>query len=75
MDRQGQLADKIAGLLASENLYVDELLDPLVFLVSDVMAQMTERQYDPSFFHDVSELIRGAYEFRCSCDRANATFN
>lgn len=69
-ERQSELIDELGNCLQGSRLPVAEVLEPIMFILTDIMSQMTDRVADAEFAKDVATNIMHGYVFHCSYDES-----
>lgn len=61
-----EVTDKIRKLLATSQMEVGDLLDPMIYLTGDIMAQASGWEHDVRLAMDTATGLLAAYRFHCS---------
>lgn len=73
---QIKIAQDLSALLTESEAATIDLIEPMVFVLSQVMAQTEDSKADRGpFFSAVAELLQCAYEFSCSKCAERASIN
>lgn len=67
-EAQSQLIDAMGDCLRDSRLPVGEVLEPIMFMLTDVMSQMTDRAPEEDFAKDIAKAIIQGYVFHCTFD-------
>jgi hypothetical protein len=58
--------DAIGNVLHDSRKHPAELLEPMLFMLADVMSQATDRINDAELAQDVVDMLLRCYEFHCN---------
>lgn len=67
-EEQHDLVDALGDCLRDSGLPLPKLLEPLLYMLADVMSQMTDREADDEFGKDVAKMLLRCYVFHCTFD-------
>ena len=65
MEQQGDVIEALLDVLDESNLRLDYMIEPVVFVVTDLIAQLTDYEYDRELVEDFLELIKSGVERHC----------
>jgi len=65
-DKTEALMEKLGATLAASDFNSIDLVDPLLFVLADVMAHASGRELDEKLFVESMFMLRGMYRFHCN---------
>lgn len=65
MEQQGDVVDAVLDVLDDSNLSLDDLIEPMVFVLTDMIAQLTDYEYHGALLEDILKLIKHGVERHC----------
>lgn len=72
-EKQSELIDEIGSCLRDSKVPLAEMLEPVMFVLTDIMSQMTDREAEEEFAKDVAAAIMQGYVFHCTFDEIEQT--
>lgn len=65
MEQQGEVVDAVLDILDESGLSLDDLIEPVVFVMTDMIAQLTDYQFNKDLLDDIQKLIKAGVERHC----------
>ena len=64
-EAQMELVDEVSDVLMESDLELGDMLEPLVYVFTDAMSQLTERKFNKLFAEDVCKMVAAGYATHC----------
>ena len=64
-DTQGDIIEEISDILDDSGLYLEDMIEPMVFVLTDMIAQLTDYEYHGALLADILKLIKSGVERHC----------
>ena len=64
-DHPHDIIDELTDLLAESELALDELIEPMVFILTDMVAQLTDYEYNEDLVSDFAKLFINGVQHHC----------
>ncbi len=76
-DTQGDIIEEISDILDDSGLYLEDMIEPTVFVLTDLIAQLNDYKYHDGLVDGVTSLIKSGVEAHCliSAEQANIALN